>query len=67
MPQNLKKLLGIRYIFQLRLNEFNVKEGFEHYTVAKIFDAPLHDSKICYNKILHKPIDYFILITTNTT
>ena len=32
-------------IFLLHLNEFNLKDGFENYIVAKIFDAPLNDKK----------------------
>ena len=40
IPHDLKKILGRKYIFLLHLNEFNLKDGFENYTVVKIFDAP---------------------------
>ena len=40
IPHDLKKILGRKYIFLLHLNEFNLKNGFENYIVAKIFDAP---------------------------
>ena len=40
IPCDLKKILGRQYIFLLRLNEFNLKDGFENYIVANIFDAP---------------------------
>ena len=40
IPHDLKKILGRKYIFLLRLNEFNLTDGFENYIVAKIFDAP---------------------------
>ena len=45
IPHDLKKILGRKYIFLLRLNEFNLKDGFENYTVAKSFDAPSNDKK----------------------
>ena len=40
-----KNNLGKKWIFLLHLNEFNLKNGFENYIVAKIFDAPLNDKK----------------------
>ena len=40
-----KKKLGKKWISLLHLNEFNLKDGFENYIVAKIFDAPLNDKK----------------------
>ncbi|XP_065637597.1 replication protein A 70 kDa DNA-binding subunit D-like [Quercus suber] len=46
ISRDLKKILGRQYIFLLRLNEFNLKDGFENYTVAKIFDAPSNEKKI---------------------
>ena len=64
MPKNLKKLLQRRYIFQLLLNEFNLKDGFENYTVAKIFEEHLHDTKVCQNKTIHKTINYYNKYTT---
>ena len=36
IPRDLKKIFGRKYIFLLCLNEFNLKDGFENYTVAKI-------------------------------
>ena len=38
-----KKKLGKKWISLLHLNEFNLKDGFENYIVAKIFDAPSND------------------------
>ena len=46
IPRDLKKILGRQYIFLLRLNEFNLNDGFENYIVAKIFDAPSNDKKV---------------------
>ena len=38
-----KKKLGKKWISLLYLNEFNLKDGFENYIVAKIFDALSND------------------------
>ena len=35
-----KKKKRKKWISLLHLNEFNLKDGFENYIVAKIFDAP---------------------------
>ena len=58
IPRDLKKILGRQYIFLLRLNEFNLKDGFENYTVAKIFDAPSNEKKVWKKK---KKTQYAIL------
>ena len=48
-----KKKLGKKWIFLLHLNEFNLKDGFENYIVAKIFDAPSIDKKVWKKKKKH--------------
>ena len=58
IPRDLKKILGRQYIFLLRLNEFNLKDGFENYIVAKIFDAPSNEKKVWNQK---KKSQYVIL------
>ena len=45
-----KKKLGKKWISLLHLNEFNLKDGFENYIVAKIFDAPSNDKKVWKKK-----------------
>ena len=50
IPLDLKKILGRKYIFLLRLNEFNLKDGFENYLVAKIFYAPSNEKKVWKKK-----------------
>ena len=45
----MKKKLGKKWI-SLHLNEFNLKDGFENYMVAKIFDAPSNDKKVWKKK-----------------
>ena len=32
------------------MNEFNLKDGFENYIVAKIFDAPSNDKNVWKKK-----------------
>ena len=50
IPRDLKKILGRQYIFLLRLNEFNLKDGFEIFIVAKISDAPSNEKKVWKKK-----------------
>ena len=63
IPRDLKKILGRQYIFLLHLNEFNLKDGFENYTVAKIFDAPSNEKKVWNKKKKKKAsmLYYFFL------
>ena len=42
------------------MNEFNLKDGFENYTVAKIFYAPSNDKKVWKKK------NIYIYIYTHT-
>ena len=42
--------VGKKWIFLLHLNEFNLKDGFENYIVAKIFYAPSNDKKVWKGK-----------------
>ena len=55
-----KKKLGKKWISLLHLNEFNLKDGFENYIVAKIFDAPSIDKKVWKKK--KNTFQYNILI-----
>ena len=58
-----KKKLGKKWISLLHLNEFNLKDGFENYIVAKIFDAPSNDKKVWKKKNTHThTIQHAILI-----
>ena len=53
-----KKILGRKYIFLLHLNEFILNDGFENYTVVKIFYTPSNDKKVWKKKKIHNPICY---------
>ena len=44
------------------MNEFNLKDGFENYIVAKIFDAPSNDKKGMEGKKKKNTIQHAILI-----
>ena len=57
-----KKILGRKYIFLLHLNEFILNDGFENYTVVKIFYAPSNDKKVWKKKKKKYTIQYAILI-----
>ena len=66
-----KKKLGKKWI-SLHLNEFNLKDGFENYIVAKIFDAPSNDKKVWNkkkktkkNKIQHAILILFAALFQN--
>ena len=50
IPHDLKKILGRKYILLLHSNEFNLKDSFKNYTIAKIFDAPSNDPKVWKKK-----------------
>ena len=57
-----KKKLGKKWISLLHLNEFNLKDGFENYIVAKIFDATSNDKKVWKGKKKKNTIQHAILI-----
>ena len=51
IPHDLKKILGKKKcIFILHLSEFNLKDGFENYTVTMIFDSPSNKKKVLKKK-----------------
>ena len=53
-----KKKLGKKWISLLHLNEFNLKDGFENYIIAKIFYAPSNDKKGMEEKKKHNSTCY---------
>ena len=58
-----KKKLGKKWISLLHLNEFNLKDGFENYIIAKIFYAPSNDKNV-WKKKKHNStcyINFFLL------
>ena len=57
-----KKKNGKKWIYLLHLNEFNLKDGFENYIVAKIFYAPSNDKKVWKKRKKKNTIQHTILI-----
>jgi hypothetical protein len=41
IPSEIEAIVSREYIFQLKLNEYNLKKGWENYTITKIFEPPL--------------------------
>ena len=39
LPQELKKLEGRNYVFQIHLNEYNSHNGFQNYTATKVYES----------------------------
>ena len=61
IPCDLKKILGRQYIFLLCLNEFNLKDGFENYTVAKIMHLQMRKRYKRKKKTQANMLYYFFL------
>ena len=38
LPMQIANLIGKTFVFQLELNDYNLKQGWEIYTVKKLFD-----------------------------
>ncbi|KAL4570099.1 hypothetical protein LXL04_025750 [Taraxacum kok-saghyz] len=38
-PENIRHLTGKSFVFKIKLTDYNLKDGFENYTVVKIFEA----------------------------
>ena len=43
LPNEIEKLIGKTFVFQLKLNHYNQKEGWELYTIEKVFDNISND------------------------
>uniref|UniRef100_A0A7N2N7L0 Replication factor A C-terminal domain-containing protein n=1 Tax=Quercus lobata TaxID=97700 RepID=A0A7N2N7L0_QUELO len=41
LPKEIQKIIGNKYLFQLHLDEYNLKYGKEDYTVSKILDMEI--------------------------
>ena len=46
LPNEIEKLIGKTFVFQLKLNDYNWKEGWELYTTEKVFDNISNDKTI---------------------
>ncbi|KAM4072481.1 hypothetical protein ACB094_11G141100 [Castanea mollissima] len=45
IPKEIEKIVGNEYLFQLHLDEYNLKYGKENYTVSKILDIEISHEK----------------------
>ncbi|XP_050288069.1 uncharacterized protein LOC126726764 [Quercus robur] len=41
LPKEIQKIIGNEYLFQLHLDEYNLKYGKENYTVSKILEKEI--------------------------
>ncbi|KAF3968342.1 hypothetical protein CMV_007749 [Castanea mollissima] len=44
VPQEIQNLLGKSYTFQIKVDDYNVKEGWEVYTVTSVFKSESNDT-----------------------
>ena len=52
LPMQIANLIGKTFVFQLDLNDYNLKQGWEIYTVKKLFDPVLEtDNSVKLDKI----------------
>ena len=52
LPMQIANLIGKTFVFQLELNDYNLKQGWEIYTMKKLFDPILEiDNSIKLDKI----------------
>ena len=50
LPKEIQKIICNEYLFQLHLDEYNLKYGKENYTVSKILEMKFHVSKMTHVK-----------------
>ena len=52
LPMQIANLIGKTFVFKLELNDYNLKQGWEIYTVKKLFDPVLEtDNLVKLDKI----------------
>ena len=57
VPQEIQNLLGKSYTFQIKVDDYNVKEGWEVYTVTSVFksESNKHSGNVVVDNIQIKP------------
>ena len=64
LPMQIANLIGKTFVFKLELNDYNLKQGWEIYTVKKLFDPVLEtDNSVKLDKITN--VSTFILNLNN--
>ena len=62
LPKEIKKIIGNEYLFQLHLDEFNLKYGKENYMVSKILETEISHKQNDSRKVEeHQEIEAYLL------
>ena len=62
LPKKIQKIIGNEYLFQLHLDEYNLKYGKENYTVLKILEKEISHKQNDLRKIEeHQVIEAYLL------
>ncbi|XP_075639103.1 uncharacterized protein LOC142611000 isoform X1 [Castanea sativa] len=62
LPLQIANLIGKTFVFQLELNDYNLKQGWEIYTVKKLFDPVIQiDNSVKLDQIT----DYYMSDAAN--
>ena len=61
-PKEIQKIIGNEYLFQLHLDEYNLKYGKENYTVSKILETEIALKQNDLRKVEeHQVIEAYLL------
>ena len=62
LPKEIQKIIGNEYLFQLHLDEFNLKYGKENYMVSKILETEISHKQNDSSKVEeHQVIEAYLL------
>ena len=62
LPKEIQKINSNEYLFQLHLNEYNLKYGKENYTVSKILEMEISHKQNDSRKVEeHQVIEAYLL------
>ena len=62
LPKEIQKINSNEYLFQLHLNEYNLKYGKENYTVSKILEMEISHRQNDSSKVEeHQVIEAYLL------
>ena len=62
LPKEIQKIIGNDYLFQLHLDEYNLKYGKENYTVSKILETEISHKQNDSRKVEeHQVIKAYLL------
>jgi hypothetical protein len=53
VPREIEAIVSREYVFQLKLNEYNMKKGWENYTVYRIFEAQVAKEANIHKVTMH--------------